>query len=543
MAAVETCPTCGGPIVAVTGATVSAASVPGVAEQAGSDRDRTAESRDRAAERRDRGADDRDVLARRHQQAASDRGQLASDQDQTSSDDDQTASGSDQLSADADQRAADEEFIAGGDAASYGRGVLARDKTRRERGSSSASRDETTAARELGYIAPAEHEDLLRLAGDDRAHAADDREESAHDRQAALRNRAESAAAAQRAVETLEAVSDGFFTLDLEGRFTYLNAQSETFLKRRREALIGKVVWEAFPEVAGSRFADEYRRALREQVPVRFEETYTPMGRTFEARAYPVTDGLAVYFTDVTGERASEERLRQGQRLAAIGRVTASVAHDFNNLLTAIGGFAGVGQSTVGDDATRICLDQIASASERAVALTRQLLVFSREQELSPTAIDLNVVVSDLVPVLRQLVPARIELDCALSSQPVPIFVDRTQLEQVLLNLVVNSRDAIETTGSITITTRTDEPPHLPRDAGAASGWLQVADTGTGIAEELLPLIFEPFFSTKPQQTGAGLGLATIYGIVSQSGGTIVVDSTLGVGTTMTVALPPDRAN
>ena len=215
------------------------------------------------------------------------------------------------------------------------------------------SRDETTVAREQRYIAPAEGEEFLRLAGHDRALAADDREESAHDRKAARRNRAESAAAAQRAVETLEAMSDGFFTLDLEGRITYLNAQTETFLARRREDLIGEVLWEAFPEVVGSRFGGEYRRAMREQVSVHFEERYEPLGRTFEARAYPVSDGLAVYFTDVTSERASEARLREEQRLAAIGRVTAGVAHDFNNLLTAIGGFAGLGQSTAVDETTR----------------------------------------------------------------------------------------------------------------------------------------------------------------------------------------------
>ena len=321
MAAVETCPTCGGPSVALTGAAVSAASVPDVAEPAGSDRDRTAESRDRAAERRDRGADDRDVLARRHQQAANDRGQLASDQDQTSSDDDQTASGSDQLSADADQRAADEEFIAGGDAASYGRGVLARDKTRRERGSSSASRDETTSARELGYIAPAEHEDLLRLAGDDRAHAADDREESAHDRQAALRNRAESAAAAQRAVETLEAMSDGFFTLDPEGRFTYLNAQSETFLERRREALIGEVVWEAsrkspahaLPTSTGGRCASRCRFASR-------RPTRRSGGRS---RRAPIRSPTASRSTSPTS-RASESARSGCARRSALRRSVVS---------------------------------------------------------------------------------------------------------------------------------------------------------------------------------------------------------------------------
>ena len=365
-------------------------------------------------------------------------------EDQTWSDHDQTASGSDQQSADADQRAADADLLAGGDPISHGRGIRARAATRRDRGTASDSRDGTTAARVQGHDTASDREDILRFAGHDRAYAADDREEAAHDREDALRNRTASAAAAQRALETLEAMSDGFFTLDAEGRFTYLNPQSEAFLQRARDDVIGKVVWEAFPEAAGSRFGHEYRRALRERVPVRFEETYPPLGRTFEARAHPVSDGLAVYFTDVTDERRRDERERQSQRLEAIGRVTATVAHDFNNLLTAIGGFASLGQSTAVDEPTRSSLVQIAAASERAVALTRQLLIFGREQELAPTATDLNDLVSGLLPVLGQLLPAGIELRFVSSPQPVPVFVDRSQLEQVLLNLVVNSRDAID---------------------------------------------------------------------------------------------------
>ena len=538
MAEVERCPACGEVLAAQPGTAFRAAPSAEAVERAATDRDKTAESRDRAAERRDRGADDRDVLTRRHHQSASDRDLTASDQDQAWSDHDQTASGSDQQTADADQRAADADFLAGGDAIRYGRGILARDQTRRDRDTASESRDGTAAARGQGHDRPADGEDILRFAGHDRASAAGDREASAGDREEALRNRTDSAAAAQRAVETLEAMSDGFFTLDTAGRFTYLNPQSEAFLERRGDEVIGQVVWEAFPEVAGSRFADEYQRALRERVPVRFEETYPPLGRTFEARAYPVSDGLAVYFTDVTDERRRDEQLRQSQRLEAIGRVTATVAHDFNNLLTAIGGFAGLGQKTAVDEPTRRSLDRIAAASERAVALTRQLLVFGREQELAPTLADLNDLVSGLLQVLRQLLPAGIELRLVHPLQPVPVFVDRSQFEQVLLNLVVNSRDAIEETGTITLTLAGDPPAGLVHDVRVASGWLQVTDTGAGIPEDVLPLIFDPFFSTKPRETGSGLGLATIYGIVAQSGGTIIVDSTLGTGTTMTVALP-----
>ena len=402
------------------------------------------------------------------------------------------------------------------------------------------SRDETTAARGKGHEAQTDREDMLRLAGHDRADAADDREEAAQDREAALQNRADSAALAQRAMETLEAMSDGFFTLDGEGRFTYLNPQSEALLERRGEDLIGEFVWEAFPETAGSRFGVEYRRALSERVPVRFEESYEPLGRTFEARAYPVAEGLAVYFTDVTDERVRDERVRQAQRLEAIGRVTATVAHDFNNFLTAIGGFAGLGQDA-SQESGREYFAEIASASERAVALTRQLLVFAREQELAPTVVELNDFVSGLAPMLRQLIPAGIELRLAPAPRPVFVFVDRSQLEQVLLNLVVNSRDAIDGTGTITVSTTIDPPADVGHDVRVSSGWLRVTDTGAGIPEDVLPLIFDPFFSTKPPDAGTGLGLATIYGIVSQSGGTIIVDSTLGAGTTMAVALPAQR--
>ena len=547
------CPVCGEVKEAVRCGSCGAEAPAGaeqIDDQAASERDGTAEVRDRAAELRDRDAEDRDALARGDEQAASDRHQMASDRDQLWSDNDESASGRDQRSADADQRSADDEFAAGGDAVRYQRGVLAREQSRKERGSVSGLRGETTAARLLEDDADTRREDGLPLArrdranaAEDRANAADDREEAARERADAFRDRTDYVLAAERALETLEWMSDAFQTLDSEWRFTYLNPQCEAILDRRREDLLGKNVWDEFPEAVGTRFYDEYHRAVREHVPVQFEEFYEPLGRTLQIRAYPVPAGLAVYFTDVTKERLRDARLRQTERLEMLGRLTAGVAHDFNNLLAAVGGFANLGKANSADERLTEYFDQIDAASRKAVALTRQLLAFGGEQDLAPSVIDLNEVVEGLSSLMRQLMPNGIDLRLALSPQPVIVFADPSQVEQVLLNLVVNSRDAIDTTGSITVSTTADAPAGVVHDVRVSAGWLQVTDTGSGIPEGVRPYVFDPFFTTKPPETGTGLGLATIYGIVTQSGGSIIVDSMVGVGTTFTVALPAGQSH
>ncbi len=549
------CPDCGvvhvsgGLKCAACGAERPAGEVGRLRDQEASGRDETAACRDRAAALRDRDAEDRDELARGDEQATNDRHQMASDRDQMWSDHDQTASGRDQRSADEDQRSADDDLAAGGDAARYQRGVLAREQSRRERGSVSGLRGETTAERRLLEDDPqTSREGSRRLAArdrsnaaDDRVNAAEDRGEGARDRAGAFRDRINFGVAAERALETLELMSDAFQVFDSEWRFTYLNPQCEAILDRRREDLVGRCVWDEFPEALGTRFHDEYHRAVREQVPVRFEETYDPLGRTLEVRAYPIASGLAVYFTDVTEERLRDARSRQTERLEMLGRLTAGVSHDFNNLLAAIGGFANLGQAESVDERLTNYFDQIDAASKKAGALTRQLLAFGRQQELAPTRVDLNEIVEDLSSLMRQLMPAGIELRLEPSPQPVAVFIDQSQLEQVVLNLVVNARDAIETTGSITISTTSDAPAGVVHDVRGPAGWLQVIDTGSGIPEDVKPYIFDPFFTTKPPETGSGLGLATIYGIVAQSGGAIFVDSSVGVGTTFTLALPADQ--
>ena len=376
-------------------------------------------------------------------------------------------------------------------------------------------------------------------AAEDRHEASDARQEAAVERTEALHERADAEAAAKRALETLESMSDAFLTLDSEWRLTYLNPQAEAILERRREDLLGRNFWEEFPETVGSGFDAAYRRALREQVAVRFEENYEPLGRIFEIRAYPIPDGLAVYLSDVTEARRRDAHQRQTQRLELLGQVTAGVAHDFNNLLTAIGGFAQLGQVEYAEAEKAIrYFDEIDAASRKAVALTRKLLTVAREHPRSPALIDLNDTIDGLSGLLGQLVPPSVDFRLALSDQPVVVFADRSQVEQVVVNLVVNSRDAIDGPGTIMLNTTTSDPGGGVHDVRLPSGWLQVTDTGSGISEDVLPRIFDPYFTTKPPEMGTGLGLATIYGIISQSDGLIFVDSKVGVGTTMTVALP-----
>lgn len=501
-------------------------------ERAAKTRDETADGRDVAADLRDQGADERDVLARRAEHEASDR-------DQSWSDDDQASSGRDQLSADADQEAADIALAAGGDRTAHEKSSEARAESRSERGAVSQSRGKATAARaELEKSSNADGSEALLSGQSDRAMAAYDRVEAARDREQSALNRALSESAAQRAIETLESMSDAFFTLDSEWRFTYLNPQTESLINRAREDLIGKRLWDEFPSTVGSRFEAEYRRAVRDHVPVRFEETYEPLGVTFEVRAHPAAGGLAIYFTDVTEERLRDARRRQSERLETLGQLTTGIVHDFRNLLGVVAGYASLGQQEAVEEGTREYFDEIATASEKAKALTGQLLAFARQQDLSPALIDMNEVVDGLSSILHQLMPYNIRLHLALSEEPVVVFVDPSQLEQVIINLAVNSRDSIDGSGTVTVTTTPHHPRTVEHDIQGPFGGLQVTDTGSGIPPEVLPRIFDPFFSTKAQGEGSGLGLATIYGIVTQSGGSIFVDSTVDEGTTMTVALP-----
>jgi two-component system cell cycle sensor histidine kinase/response regulator CckA len=241
-----------------------------------------------------------------------------------------------------------------------------------------------------------------------------------------------------------------------------------------------------------------------------------------------------------------EDQLRQAQKLEALGRLVGGVAHDFNNLLTIIGGNVELLLMLDGSlqDRSREWLKQVLSASERAGGLTRQLLAFGRKQPLQPHALNLNQTVEELLKMLGRVIGAEIRLDCQLSCLPVFVYADRGMMEQVLMNLVVNARDAMPDGGDLIIKTEQitlSEGFALSRHPEGRSGKfirLSVADSGTGISPEHLPRIFEPFFTTKEIGKGTGLGLATVYGIVKQHQGWLEVSSVCGQGTVFQAYFP-----
>jgi PAS domain S-box-containing protein len=247
-------------------------------------------------------------------------------------------------------------------------------------------------------------------------------------------------------------------------------------------------------------------------------------------------DGVAIAVQaigrDVTERRRLEEDLRQAQKMESVGKLAGGIAHDFNNLLTAIIGYASLAEAeqTPGT-ALHEWIEQIRRSGEQAATLTSQLLAFGRRQVLRPVDLDLNAVVDDIQKMLRRLIGERIELVVHLAPDLARVRADRSQIEQVIVNLVVNARDAMPRGGRLTISTDNAPPP-------GGHAVLSVDDTGEGIAPAILERIFEPFFTTKPLGRGTGLGLATVYGIVKQSGGDIQVQSAPARGARFTVLLP-----
>ena len=247
---------------------------------------------------------------------------------------------------------------------------------------------------------------------------------------------------------------------------------------------------------------------------------------------------------DVTDVRRMEEQLRQSQKMEAVGRLAGGVAHDFNNLLTAISGYSDLLLQRLPYYSTlRRDVEEIRKAGDRAAALTRQLLAFSRRQVLQPKVLDLNAVVKNMGQMLRRLIGEDIELSTDLSPSLSRVKADPGQIEQVIVNLAVNARDAMPGGGRITIATADADlsPVHAAAHSEVRPGphvLLSVSDTGHGMSDETQAHLFEPFFTTKERGKGTGLGLATVYGIVQQSGGHILVNSAADRGTTFLVYLP-----
>ncbi len=252
---------------------------------------------------------------------------------------------------------------------------------------------------------------------------------------------------------------------------------------------------------------------------------------------------MVITHTDITERRRLEAQLRQAQKMEAIGRLAGGVAHDFNNILAVVLLQSELLARTATAPSVRDGLHQIRAAAERAANLTRQLLLFSRQQVLQPRDVDLNQVVEDLLKMLRRIIGEDIKLEWLPAPESLPLRADPGMIEQVLLNLAVNARDAMPRGGRLRVQTGTctvdEAAAHFnPEARPGRHARLRVEDTGSGIPPEGLPHIFEPFFTTKEAGKGTGLGLATVYGVVQQHRGWVTVDSTPGQGTTFQVFLP-----
>ena len=253
---------------------------------------------------------------------------------------------------------------------------------------------------------------------------------------------------------------------------------------------------------------------------------------------------LIIVNRDITERRQLEQQLLLSQRLEAVGKLSGGIAHDFNNILGVIIGYSEALQETIGvDDPMREAVDEIEKAGQRAAALTQQLLAFSRKQVLEPKILDLNSIVADVEKMLRRLIGADVELEIISDPTLGKVKADRGQIEQVILNLAVNARDAMEQGGTLRIETRdadldANDAKRLRYVVPGRYVMLQVSDTGMGMSAEVQSHIFEPFYTTKEQGKGTGLGLATVYGVIKQSGGYIWLQSEIGKGSTFQVYLP-----
>jgi PAS domain S-box-containing protein len=340
--------------------------------------------------------------------------------------------------------------------------------------------------------------------------------------------------------------SDAMMLLDDGRAIVGANPAAAELFGRPLDDLTGEVLDNLFVDETGS-FASMWREfiALGEaKQEHRLTSRTSPRLVECSYRARVHTGRHLCIARDITDRRLVEERLAQAARIESVGRLAGGIAHDFNNLLTAILGYTELLLAhRRPDDPEREDLEEIHKAGQRASALTQQLLAFGRKQLLQPREVDLNLTLSGLKPMLRRVLREDITLVVEAADTPALVTIDPHQIEQAVLNLVLNSRDALPMGGAIQVdvalvSLSPDDMPADRRDAPGTYVRLRVIDNGTGISDDVRAHLFEPFFTTKELGKGTGLGLASVYGIVHQSGGFIVVDSPPSGGTVFTLYFP-----
>ncbi|MEC4722301.1 ATP-binding protein [Noviherbaspirillum sp. CPCC 100848] len=377
-----------------------------------------------------------------------------------------------------------------------------------------------------------------------------------------------------RSSDILEAMGEGFLLVDRDFAIVRINAEGLRLTGKNADDVLGRRLWDVWPDANDSFSGQAYRRAMDERVSLSIEKDIGDSRQDplwVHIRIYPSTDGLALFFSDISkrknmeaalrsmndtleervAERTEElkrthEQLLQSQKMEALGQLTGGIAHDFNNLLSSI---------VSSHDMLRLRLQQgnvheleryvgtASRATERAANLTQRLLSFARKQDLKAAPLDVNLLVESVRELIEQAVGSGMRIELATEDDLWTTLCDAHQLENALLNLAINARDAMQQGGTISIITRNvsrNEAAGLAPVRLAPGDYIRisVSDTGTGMPPEVAERAFDPFFTTKPPGKGTGLGLSMIYGFAKQSGGAIGIDTAEGKGTTVHLYLP-----
>lgn len=357
-----------------------------------------------------------------------------------------------------------------------------------------------------------------------------------------LAERNQARAALQESARTLsnilENTTDGFFAVDPEWKFTYLNSEAEKLLLRQRDDLIGKELWKEFPELNNSPFEDNYRRVMTERVPVEFEASDNAGKVWFEVHAYPGGSGVSVFFRDTTERKRNEEERLTTSKLESLGTLAGGIAHDLNNILTVISGNIGLAQIEAPPDASSLLsfLSKAGQAAQHAAHLSSQLLTFSKGGAPLKRVVSISELLGQAAEFSLYGSNLRADVDI-----PVDLWkaeVDAGQIEQVVNALMLNAREAMPDGGTVRISAHNvelEEKAGTPLPAGRYIK-VMIADRGEGVPEDLAAKIFDPYFTTKP--TSSGLGLSISYSIVKKHGGMLYLENSSPEGSTFTFYLP-----
>ncbi len=346
----------------------------------------------------------------------------------------------------------------------------------------------------------------------------------------------------RKMTDILEKTSDGFFAVDRDWKFTFVNRQAERLLERHREDLIGKDVWMEFPQFKRDTFERNYRRAMSEQVAVEFEASDANGRVWFELLAYPSGGGVSVFLRDVTDRKRTEEETLTTSKLESLGTLAGGIAHDLNNILTVISGNIGLAQIEAPPNATSLLssLSKAARAAQHAAQLSNQLLTFSKGGAPLKRVVSMRDLVERAAEFSLHGSNLWAELDVPLDLWKAA--VDPGQIEQVVNALIINAREAMPNGGTVNISARNVdvvEESVVSLEAGRYIK-VQVSDNGTGIDARSMARIFDPYFTTKP--SASGLGLSIGYSVIKKHGGVLLLETTSSTGSTFAFYLPATDA-